>query len=346
MSKNTLGIIGGGQLGMFICMAAKKIGVKTIVYSDSEDFSAKKFCDNFFIGGFDDKKIIQKFIDSAEFFTIETENIPKEILRFIQKKKKLFPSSKIIEISQNRIKEKKFINSIEGIKTPRYCLIKNFDDLKEAIEKFGCKCILKSQEFGYDGKWQYLVDKKNINTLKKINLNNFVLEELVDFKLEISVIVISNRTRTICYPPVENLHKKSILRETIFPARINKSVSLEAKKKAKKIARKLQLNGVLAVEMFVMKDHKILINELAPRPHNSGHWSIDSCKYSQFDNLVSSIVKNTLREPLPQRKCRMVNIIGNEYSKFDQLKKKYKCYDYYKKGAKPQRKMGHYIVFV
>ena len=160
--KNNLGILGGGQLGMFICQAARKYGIKTTVFSESKNFSAKKFCDNFLIGSFFDQNLISEFINSSDFFTIETENIPITVLKLIEKNKKIFPCSRIVEIAQNRLKEKKFLNSIKGVKTAEFEKIDNYSKLKKIYKLFGEVGILKSCEMGYDGKGQYLINDKNI----------------------------------------------------------------------------------------------------------------------------------------------------------------------------------------
>ncbi len=345
MNKKILGIIGGGQLGMFICIAAKKIGVKTVVYSNEENFSAKNFCDKYFVGNLDNVLQINQFINSADFFTVETENIPKQFLRAIQKQKKLFPSNEIIEIAQNRLREKQFLNNIKGIKTAPYFSINNFKELRDCTKEFQYNCILKTQEFGYDGKGQYFIKDANLTKFKSLNLNNFILEKKIDFQLEISVIIVSNLKKTIYYPPVENLHRESILRQTIYPARINNEVSNMAVKMALTISKRLKLEGVLAVEMFVTKNQEILINEIAPRPHNSGHWTMDATNFSQFDNLVNMIMKDKLRMPKVLKNCKMINIIGNEYLKFKEIENKFISYDYFKKDLRPNRKMGHYIDF-
>ena len=345
MSNKTLGIIGGGQLGMFICIAARKIGLKTLVYSQEEDFSARKFCDKHIIGNIKSKEKIEKFIEDSDFCTVETENIHKDFLRIIEKRKNLFPSSNIIEISQNRLKEKKFLNSLKNIETAKYFEVNNFKDLKESAKNLNFNCILKTQEFGYDGKGQFTIKKENLHYFENQILKNFILEEKINFKLEISVIVARNSSNTIVYPPVKNIHKGSILRETIFPAKIDNHLKQSAIEKAIYISENLDLNGILAVEMFITNDDQILINELAPRPHNSGHWTMDACKFSQFDNLVSIINCNEVYEPEPYRNCKMINIIGEEYMSLKKIKNSYKTYDYFKKNIKSNRKMGHYVLF-
>ncbi len=340
-----LGIVGGGQLGMFICIAAKKIGLRTIVYSNNDNFSAKEFCDNFFLGSFSDKNKIENFIKSADVFTIETENIPNEFLRRIENKKQLFPTRKTIEVTQNRLEEKNFLNTINQIKTTKYFEINNFEDLENSANKLNYNCILKTQELGYDGKGQFDIKKNNLTNFKNKNLKNFILEEKIDFKLEISVIAIGNGTQIIFYPPVQNIHKESILRETIYPAKISEKLAIDSLKISKAISEKLKLNGVLAIEMFVKKNEEILINELAPRPHNSGHWTMDGCRFSQFDGLVSVIKSGELKDPKPIRSCKMINLIGNDYLNYKKLKKQFKLYDYNKKDIRENRKMGHYIIF-
>ncbi len=342
--KNNLGILGGGQLGMFICQAAKKYNIKTTVFSNSEKFSAKEFCDDFLVGSFSNEILLEKFIISSDFFTIETENIPLKVLKLIERKKKLFPSSTIVEIAQNRLKEKKFLNSINGVKTAQFKKISDFNDLENFYKLFNKTAILKSCEMGYDGKGQHLITDENIQNFEKNNLFGFILEEVLDFKKEISVIVCCSKKNTILYPPVENIHKNSILRQTIYPARINNQIKNDALLLAKKIALHLKLEGILAIEMFLMKNDELLVNELAPRPHNSGHWSLDFCKYNQFDNLIFSIFNKKLMKPEPTDKCVMTNVIGKDYENKKSLSKKYKFYDYFKEEIKELRKMGHYTL--
>ncbi len=345
MNKKKLGILGGGQLGMFICKSAKKFGIQTSIFSTTTDFSAKEFCDQFYIGEFTDEKKIGEFLNASDFFTIETENIPGFLLDQINREKKLFPSANIIKIAQNRMREKTFLNSISGVETAKFSSVNSFSELKKKIKDFHFNAIIKSCEFGYDGKNQFKVNKDNILEFKNRNLTNYIIEEFLDYKKEISVIVAKNNNQMIFYPPVENIHKDSILKQTTYPASLNINLYNNSLKIAGKIAEKIGLQGVLAVEMFVLKNNKILVNELAPRPHNSGHWTIDSCKYSQYDNLILSIFENGPKDPDPQKNCKMVNIIGHEYEKIESLKKSYKCYDYLKKEIKPKRKMGHYIIF-
>ena len=302
---NSLGIIGGGQLGMFICQAAKKLGIKTSIFSESNEFSAKNFCDQYFVGRFNNYQILESFMNSANFFTIETENIPLKILEKISSTKKIFPHPEVVKICQNRVKEKKFLNSLKNIKTAKFFKIDNYNDLSNSLKLIGNNGILKTSEFGYDGKGQYKINDGKIDKLKKLDLKNFVLEEFLDFEKEISVIVCRRNKKVITYPVVENFHKNSILRETIYPANLDEKISKEASKIAVRISDGINLNGILAVEMFLMRDKSILVNELAPRPHNSGHWTMDYCETSQFKKLINIIFFGSPKNPNPIGSCKM-----------------------------------------
>ena len=257
-------------------------------------------------------------------------------------KKKNFPDPEIVKICQNRLREKKFLNSLNNIKTAKFFEINNHEELKKNLKLINNSGILKTSEFGYDGKGQYKILNGQISELESINLKSFILEEILDFEKEISVIVCRKNKKIETYPAVENIHKNSILRETIFPANISEEVKKNANKIATQIANHINLNGILAIEMFLMKDKSILINELAPRPHNSGHWSIDYCEISQFHNLLNTIFFESPKSPNPISSCKMVNVIGDEFLKKDAFEKRFKFYDYLKKEIKSARKMGHY----
>lgn len=342
--KESIGILGGGQLGMFLCKSAKKQNVKISVFSEIKTCSAKKFSDKFFVGDFSKLNTLDDFINSVDLITVETENIPLNVLKYIEKKKKIFPSSRIISIAQNRLIEKKFINSLKLIKTPNYESINCFDDLKKSLSRFGGKTLIKSCEFGYDGKNQYHVSKENLIYFKNYTLKNFIAEELVDFKKEFSVIVARDIFGNIInYPLVENIHKNNILYKSIFPAKIPKIAIKEAINFSRFFAETIKLVGILAIEMFLLKNNKILINEIAPRPHNSGHWTMDGCNESQFDNLINILLRREINCPKIIKSCIMTNVIGYDYKEKEKIKQKFKFYDYYKSEILPKRKMGHFI---
>lgn len=344
IKKKKIGVLGGGQLGMFLCIAAKRIGKEITVYSESSEFSAEKFANNYFIGKYLDFSKMDKFLNEVDLVTIETENIPLDTLHYINKKKPLFPSLFAIEKAQHRDKEKEFLNVVVGLRTANYRLINSYSDLLEAFNDFEKKTIIKSCEQGYDGKNQYTINSQNINEFRNFNFNDFIAEEIVEFKKEISVIVYRDIYGNVMnYPPVENNHKDKILSETIFPAKINKKSHEKAICYAKRIICSLNMVGLLAVEMFLLKNNDIIINELAPRPHNSGHWTLDCCDLNQFDNLILTICGYKVQQPkINTPRCKMINIIGENYNKINNFKD-YKFYDYYKKKVLPKRKMGHLI---
>ncbi len=340
---NSIGILGGGQLGMFLCLAAKRFKKKISVYSESRHCSAEKFCDNFFYGSFEDLNRIEKFCNSVDIVTVETENIPIKTLNLIDKKKKLRPIASSIEIAQNRIKEKKFLNSLKNIQTTPYYKIQNYDELKEVFNKFNKNIIIKSCTFGYDGKNQYRISSRNISNFKNLNIKNYIAEKVVDFKKEISVIISRDTKGEIqIYPPVENIHKKGILISSHFPSKLSKKIQKKAIDYAIHITKKLKIIGVLAIEMFVLENEEIYINELAPRPHNSGHWTLDCCNYNQFDNLILAISGLKIHNPEIFSGAIMKNILGNDYNNIKEISQKYKFYDYFKDSVKPKRKMGHF----
>lgn len=348
MSTNELksvGILGGGQLAMFLCISAQKFNIKVSVFSEQENFSARKFCNNFFIGNFRDIDKIKEFYKSVDIVTVETENIPKKTLLIIENEGKLRPSSETIIISQNRIKEKKFINSLDGIKTTKFKTVNSYSDLTESMRIFGEEFILKSCEFGYDGKNQFKINKYNIDNFKDFGLKNFIAEKIVLFEKEISVIVARDVFKNIqFFPPVKNIHENGILRTSEFPANIKKHTEKKALKQAQKISEKINLIGLLAIEMFVLKEDDIIINELAPRPHNSGHWTLDCCNYNQFDNLILAITNRKTKEPEILFKGKMQNILGDEYTHFNKNKPQITFYDYFKKEIKTKRKMAHFTI--
>jgi 5-(carboxyamino)imidazole ribonucleotide synthase len=342
---NTIGIIGGGQLGMFLCLSAKKYNKKVYVYSDQEECSAKNYCDEFFFGKLEDFDSIEKFTKIVDVVTVETENIPPKTLDIIENYEKLTPSIDAIKISQNRLKEKNFINNLNKIKTTEFITLENFNDLLKAYDLFGKKVIIKSTEFGYDGKNQHKINSENLYTFKDFNFKNFIAEKVVDFVKEISVISCIDRFGNIeIFPPVENVHENNMLRDTRYPAALSEDIKNCAISYAIKIAKELSVIGILATEMFVLEDNSILINEIAPRPHNSGHWTLDCCDINQFDNVILAITNNKIKKPKILSGGLMINVIGEEYKEKNNIEEKYKFYDYFKKSIKPLRKMGHYTI--
>jgi len=342
-TNKTLGIIGGGQLGRMICFYAHKMGLRTVVFTDQKNSPASFVTDQTIVADYSDKKALKKFAQLVDVATFEFENIPVETAKTVAESVDLFPSADVLKITQHRFLEKNFLNSI-GVKTAEYAAIASFDDLQKNLKKFK-KAILKTATMGYDGKGQFVL--KNAADADKAWLiaksQKLILEKFCPFDSEISVLVARSKNGEIkTYAPLTNIHKDGILDESIYPARISKALQTKAQTIAKKIAEKLNLVGVLAVEFFVMKD-KLLVNELAPRPHNSGHFSMDGSITSQFEQLIRAVIGLKLGSTNFHSKGFMKNLIGDDVKNLDKFYKnpQAKIHLYGKAEAKAGRKMGH-----
>ena len=339
-----LGVIGGGQLGSLLCSAAKKLKVKTVVLSDDKEAPARHFCDQFINSKYDDNAKVREFISIVDVVTYEFENIPVDFLNLIQKEKKVLPSPNINKIAQNRKLEKTFVNEL-GINTTDWVYIKSAEDIKK--NQHLLPGLLKSNTLGYDGKGQFV-----LNSLKDVKkdwcfTNNYILEKKVDLKKEISVIVARYSDGTMSsYEPIENVHKNQILFKSKIPADIDDKILGKAISNAKKISEKFNYVGVLTVEYFITKKDELLVNELAPRFHNSGHLTIDAFNQSQF-SLHVSCVCNLGSKPIGKiSNAEMYNILGSEILEYRKktFKKNEFFYDYLKKEPRQGRKMGHLTI--
>ena len=339
-----LGVIGGGQLGSLLCSAAKKLKVKTVVLSDDKDAPARNFCDQFINSKYDDNAKVREFISIVDVVTYEFENIPVDFLNLIQKEKKVFPSPNINKIAQNRKLEKTFVNEL-GINTTDWVYIKSAEDIKK--NQHLLPGLLKSNTLGYDGKGQFV-----LNSLKDVKkdwcfTNNYILEKKVDLKKEISVIVArySDGTMSI-YEPIENVHKNQILFKSKIPADIDDKILGKAISNAKKISEKFNYVGVLTVEYFITEKDELLVNELAPRFHNSGHLTIDAFNISQFEIHVRCVCDLGSKPIGKISNAEMYNILGSEILEYRKrtFEKNEFFYDYLKKEPREGRKMGHLTI--
>ena len=344
LSKKTLGILGGGQLGKMIGMAASKLGIKVIIFDPKEDSPAFQIADKYYISSFEDKEKTKIFARECDAITYEFENVPLECLIYISKFSKIYPGIFPLKISQDRVLEKNFIHKL-NINVADFSVVKSKKDIKNFLIKRSNKMLLKTVKQGYDGRGQKKIDLRNYKNQKiSFKKNNFIAEKIILFKKEISVIVIRDKQgRLTSYNPSENNHREGILIESNYPAKIEKKTEYAAKSIAKKIARELNIVGVLAVEMFITRNNEIIVNEIAPRPHNSGHWTMDVCNISQFDALVRVIFDLPINYIKYYHKCKMINILGENYEQFFHSleKAKHKIHIYGKSKIKPKRKMGH-----
>ena len=343
MSEINLGIIGGGQLGSLLSVAAKKLNIKTIIYCDDIDAPAQNFCEQFIFGDYNDKNKIIEFVNKVDLITYEFENIPFETLNEMNKMKKVLPKPSVNRLIQNRLAEKDFINKL-NIRTTRYVSVEKKSDI-DALEDF-LPGILKTTTMGYDGKGQHPIKTlKDLNSLNVDFNKGYILEKLVKLKKEISVIItrFGNNSYEI-YEPIENTHEDQILKYSKIPAEINKKLFDESKDWSIRIAEELKYIGTLCVEFFVDRNENLYVNEIAPRVHNSGHLTINAFNISQFENHIRAVCS---LEKIPLKKisnAKMINLLGNQiipYRENLKLNDNQFFFDYQKKEIKSKRKMGH-----
>lgn len=337
-----IGIFGAGQLGKMLAEAAGKLGFKTHVYAPDKDPIAASASTYFTQADYDDLSALSEFADSVDVITLEFENLPVVPISTIHKA--ICPSLTALETCQHRIREKSLAQSL-GIATAPYLSVSNIRDLKQAIKTIGTPGILKTCTLGYDGKGQWkITDGDNLPHVKFSEDIQYIYEGFVAFEREISVIVARSANGDMeCFEPVENVHKNHILHTTTAPATLTPEVSAKAMEMTRELASALEVVGLLAVEMFVTASGDVLMNEMAPRPHNSGHWTLDGCNVSQFEQAIRAVAGMPL--VTPQRtaaKVVMTNLIGEEIHALDGWKKQgAHIHTYGKKETRPGRKMGH-----
>ena len=337
-----LGIIGGGQLGSLLCTAAKKLNIKTIIFSDDENAPAQNFCNEFIFGEYDDQEKINLFTSKVDLVTFEFENIPVETLKLINEVKKVLPKPRINKIIQNRLSEKDFVNKL-NIRTTSYVGVKNENELRSNVNLI--PGILKTTTLGYDGKGQFKIN--DVKDLERLNIDfskDYILEKLVKLKQEISVIITRfGHQRFEIYEPIENHHEDQILRTSKIPANISEKISNLSIDHATIVADELDYIGTLCVEYFIDKNDNLYLNEIAPRVHNSGHLTINSHNISQFENHIRAICGLEKIKVKKLHDANMKNLIGDEISNYrnKHFKDSEFFFDYLKKEIKNNRKMGH-----
>lgn len=345
----TIGIIGGGQLGRMMALSAKAQGFRIAVLEPSSDSPCGQVADFEVIGAYNDREAISRLAEVSDVITYEFENIDADTLAWICEKAYVPQGPKLLTITQDRIKEKAAIQEA-GVEVAPYEVINHHEDLFIKIESIGFPAVLKTARGGYDGKGQLVMKSEQDLAQAEALLNHgpCVLEKWISFEKEISVIVTRKVDgETSFFPVGENIHIENILHKTIVPARITQDIQELAIHKAKQIADSLGLVGTLAVEMFVTHEGTIYINELAPRPHNSGHYTIEACVTSQFEQHVRAICNWPLGSTELLKPAIMVNLLGehleNLYMEIPSLKD-WKIHLYGKKEPKLKRKMGHVTI--
>ncbi|UEM19465.1 5-(carboxyamino)imidazole ribonucleotide synthase [Skermanella mucosa] len=341
----TIGMLGGGQLGRMTALAAARLGYRTHVYSPDRDSPCAQVSAAETVAGYGDHEALARFARSVDVVTLEWENIPVQTVAFLAKFVPVHPGPGVLAIAQDRLLEKDFVNRL-GIATAPWRPARCPGQAASAFQEIGTPCVMKSARMGYDGKGQVKLtgDVAPVDAWKSIGGVDAIVEGFVDFALEISVIVARGQDGAMAaYPAVENRHADHILDETIAPAAVAPEIADEAGRIACRIAQALQFVGVLAVEMFVTRDGEVLVNEVAPRPHNSGHWTIDACAASQFEQLVRAVCGLPLGSVERTADAVMKNLIGSDVDQWQALLAEpgARLHLYGKAEARPGRKMGH-----
>ncbi len=351
---SVIGILGGGQLGRMTALAAARLGYRTHVFCPDLDSPCAQVTDRCTLSSYGDEAALAAFAAAVDVATFEFENVPHAPLAFLAERMRVRPSPRALAVCQDRLEEKGFVTA-QGIATVPYRPVAGPAALASALAELGAPAVLKAARMGYDGKAQTVLRDPAETEAAWAAIGApaggapagpaaAVLEGFIDFAAELSVIAARGGDGTVlCYPAVENRHANHILAETIAPARLPAATAAEAEAIARRLAEALGLVGLLAVEMFLTRDGRLLVNELAPRPHNSGHWTMDACATSQFEQLVRAVCGLPLGSVERCADAVMTNLIGDEVEAWPALLAEpgARLHLYGKTEARPGRKMGH-----
>jgi 5-(carboxyamino)imidazole ribonucleotide synthase len=349
----TIGIMGSGQLGRMLAIAARRMGYGVRVFSPDAGTPAGQLADEEVARPYDDEEAVRKFARSVDVLTFEFENIPSRTVEWCAEECEVRPAGKVLHICQHRLREKQFLSQA-GLPLPEFAPIASEAELRVAVERVGLPAVLKTAAFGYDGKGQQRLDADSDlgAAWAAFAGQPAVLEAWVPFEKEISVIVARGTAgEMLTYPVCENLHRHHILDVTVVPAAVSPETGERAQALAKSVAEALGLVGLLAVEMFLLADGRVLINELAPRPHNSGHFSFDACVTSQFEQQLRAVCGLPLGSTELLRPVAMANLLGDAWVGGEPAwdaalaMPDVKLHLYGKTEPRPGRKMGHLVAF-
>lgn len=350
---STIGVMGGGQLGRMFAIAARRMGYRVHTFSPDEDTPTGQLADREVAARYDDAEAVRDFARGVDVLTFEFENIPVQTVEWAAEHCEVRPSAAVLHTCQHRLREKEFLDRA-GIPLPGFMAVGSAGELAAAVAEIGLPAVLKTAAFGYDGKGQRKVMPGDslVEAWAPFTGTSAVLEQFVRFEKEISVIVARGADgQTATYPVCENVHRNHILDVTIVPARISPEAAAKARALAVEIAERLELVGLLAVEMFLLADGAILINELAPRPHNSGHFSFDASVTSQFEQQLRAVCGLPLGNTDSLRPAAMVNLLGDVWAGGEPhwaavlAMPDVKLHLYGKAEPRAGRKMGHLVAF-
>ncbi|MTI16565.1 5-(carboxyamino)imidazole ribonucleotide synthase [Rhodobacteraceae bacterium RKSG542] len=345
---DTVGILGGGQLGRMIASAATRLGLKTHIFCPDANSPAFDNCAAVTRANYTDQEALEKFAASVSVVTYEFENVPGETAAFLEARVPVRPGSKALAVSQDRLHEKTFLQDEAGVAVARFMPVETQAELEDALAAFGGKGVLKTRRFGYDGKGQIMIRSAEDaqGAVAKLG-SGLILEELIPFQKEVSVIVARGVDGQIeCYDVAENVHKNHILKTSTVPASVNEATSKEAVAMATRIVEGLDYVGVMGVELFLLEDEsgqQLKVNEIAPRVHNSGHWTEDACQVSQFEQHVRAVAGWPLGSAERDYDVVMENLIGHDADSWKDIlaEKNARLTLYGKAETRDGRKMGH-----
>ncbi|WP_134700925.1 5-(carboxyamino)imidazole ribonucleotide synthase [Ammoniphilus sp. YIM 78166] len=346
---STIGVLGGGQLGRMMALAGRNMGYRFVTLDPTPDSPCGQVADRQIIAAFSDLQGASEFARSCDVVTYEFENVDAQVAAELETTSFVPQGSELLKITQNRIREKTTLHSF-GIPVAPFEVITSEQELQEAVGKLGLPCVMKTATGGYDGKGQWVIRFMDQIPAAFADLNRtgaeLIVEQFISFQKELSVIAARSTTGEVkAFPVAENIHIDNILHQTIVPARVSQDQAQKAEEIALRIASSLNVVGLIAVEMFLADDGQIIVNELAPRPHNSGHFTMEACVTSQFEQHIRAICGLPLGEVQMLSPVVMVNILGEHVEpvleRIQHLPTTAKLHLYGKKDSKIKRKMGH-----
>ncbi|MGG7516662.1 5-(carboxyamino)imidazole ribonucleotide synthase [Allorhizobium undicola] len=340
-----IGIVGGGQLGRMLAMAAARLGLKTVILEPQSDCPAAQLASSQIVADYDDPAALAELAASCDVVTYEFENVPVAAAESLAARVPVFPPPKALAVSQDRLSEKQFLNE-NGIATAPFRAVDSQAELIAALDAFGGEGVLKTRRLGYDGKGQRVYRKGDDATggYEALGSVPLILEGFIAFEREISIIAARTAAGDIaCYDPAENVHLNGILHTSTLPARISGETAQAARLAATRLLEGLDYVGVVGIEFFLMADGRLVANEMAPRVHNSGHWTEAACVISQFEQHMRAVAGMALGNPARHSDCIMTNLIGDDVDAVPQwlVTDNVLVHLYGKSEARPGRKMGH-----
>ncbi len=345
---STIGMLGGGQLARMMCMAAARLGYKTLIFDPDANAPAAQVANAHVVAGYDDAARLEAFARSCDVVTYEFENVPVSAAKIIHAITPVRPGVRALEAAQDRFVEKSFLNGA-GIETAPFAVVDSDDDLTAALRTFSGYGVLKTRRLGYDGKGQKVLREPTEESLRgtyaAFGSVPLILEGFVAFEREVSVIAARGLDGQIAiYDPAENVHRNGILHSSTVPARLGEETLVATKASAVSVLEALDYVGVVGVEFFVLPDGKLIANEIAPRVHNSGHWTEAACAVSQFEQHIRAVVGLPLGDPKRHSNCVMENLIGEDIGRIEHLCRQSDVvvHHYGKTETRPGRKMGHF----